>query len=59
MRGERPGDLRYPGAAGSLPDLWRAAEAAAQAVLGSATIAQLAAGAARETPSARAEAVPA
>ncbi|QIQ06604.1 RrF2 family transcriptional regulator [Streptomyces liangshanensis] len=59
VRGERPGDLRYPGAAGSLPDLWRAAEAAAQAVLGSATIAQLAAGAARETPSARAEAVPA
>ncbi|MEU3186148.1 Rrf2 family transcriptional regulator [Streptomyces sp. NPDC006923] len=43
LRGERPDTLRYPGAAQGLPDLWRAVEAAAQAVLGRTTIAALAA----------------
>ncbi|MFJ2651647.1 RrF2 family transcriptional regulator [Streptomyces sp. NPDC087420] len=53
VRGERPGDLGYPGAAGTLPDVWRAVEAAARAVLGGTSIARLAAGAARDVASAR------
>ncbi|MFD7312968.1 RrF2 family transcriptional regulator [Streptomyces sp. NPDC059883] len=43
LRGARPDTLNYPGAAQGLPDLWRAVEAAAQAVLGRTTIAELAA----------------
>lgn len=47
LRGARPDTLKYPGAAQGLPDLWRAVEAAAQAVLGRTTIAELAAQGAR------------
>ena len=39
------GELAYPGAAGELPALWRAVEAAARELLGSVTIAELAAAA--------------
>ncbi|MFE7566292.1 RrF2 family transcriptional regulator [Streptomyces sp. NPDC057539] len=48
LRGARPDTLAYPGAAQGLPDLWRAVEAAAQAVLGRTTIAELATKGARE-----------
>ncbi|MGW6059222.1 RrF2 family transcriptional regulator [Streptomyces sp. NPDC055189] len=42
VRGERPEGLGYPAAAGGLPDLWRATEAAARAVLDGTSIAALA-----------------
>lgn len=42
LRGERPDALDYGGAARMVPDLWRSVEAAAQAVLGRTTIAELA-----------------
>ena len=45
LRGEPLGELAYPGAAGELPALWRAVEAAARELLGSVTIAELAAAA--------------
>ncbi|MFE2427702.1 RrF2 family transcriptional regulator [Streptomyces sp. NPDC059373] len=41
LRGERLDALDYPGAAGTLPDVWRAVEAAADALLGRITLAQL------------------
>lgn len=42
LRGEGLAGLGYPGAAAGLPDVWRAAEAAARTVLAATTIAALA-----------------
>ncbi len=42
LRGESLDDLAYPGAARRLPDTWRAVEAAADGVLATLTLAQLA-----------------
>ncbi|HEV7628715.1 MAG TPA: Rrf2 family transcriptional regulator [Streptomyces sp.] len=42
LRGERLDDLKYPGVAQQLPDTWRAVEAAADAILGAVTLADLA-----------------
>ena len=41
LRGERLEALDYPGAAGTLPDVWRAVQEAADAVLGRITLTEL------------------
>lgn len=50
LRGERPDSLDYPGSARLVPELWRSLEAAAQAVLGRMTIAELAEAAQTSAP---------
>ncbi|WP_326601374.1 Rrf2 family transcriptional regulator [Streptomyces sp. NBC_01800] len=50
LRGERPDSLDYPGSARLVSELWRSLEAAAQAVLGRMTIAELAEAAQMSAP---------